>query len=206
MVTVEMQRCRDCVQRDGCFCRIRSVVAFDDPIRSAIHALKYGNQPSVAHELATIMVRGWSVWGEDVDLVAPVPLHAERQRVRGYNQSAEIARHFAAALALPINTNVIFRPIHTRPQVGLKRQARLENVQNAFKSAENEAAGQRILLIDDVCTTGATLNAAADALYTAGAVSVMAYTLARAQTYREHWYPPLGTTKLAKKHHNKTKT
>ena len=199
MVTVEMQCCRECIQRDGHGCRIRAVVAFGDPLRRAIHALKYGNQPSVARELATIMVRGWDVWGSEVDLVVPVPLHAERQRMRGYNQSAEIARYFASDLALPIDTNAIFRFVHTRPQVGLKRQARLDNVQNAFKSAENAVAGRRILLIDDVCTTGATLNAAADALYMAGATSVMAYALARAQTYREHWYPHLDNTELAKK-------
>ena len=190
-INVEAALCRQCQIQPLVSCRIRAVLKFASPVREAVHALKYKKQHDVAAELATIMARGWVAWASMVDLVVPVPLHAERYRARGFNQSAEIARHLATALNLPIQTNVLFRPTRTRPQVGLNREARLDNVRNAFQAVQMGVSGKHILLIDDVCTTGATLGAASDALYTAGAASVTAYVLARAQNYREHQYPEL---------------
>lgn len=190
-ISREAALCASCRQALSTTCSIRAVVRFAGPIRPAIHALKYGKQRGVAESLATIMIRGWKEWGSSVDIVLPIPLHVERYRMRGFNQSAEIAKPFAAAFQLPLNTNVIYRKTQTRPQVGLRKQARLENVRDAFYANSADVAGKKILLIDDVCTTGATLSAAADVLYQAGAVSVSAYALARAQDYREHAYPEM---------------
>ena len=170
----EAALCQQCAHRPILSCRVRTVVKFEAPLRSAIHALKYRKQRDVARELATIMVHGWVAWAMPVDFVVPVPLHAERYRLRGFNQSAEIATHFATTLNLPIQPNALFRTVQTRSQVGLKRQARLENVRDAFQAVTTAVSGKHILLIDDVCTTGATLHAASNALYTAGAKSVSA--------------------------------
>lgn len=114
-----------------------------------------------------------------VDLVLPIPLHAERQRERGYNQSALLTRDFCRLATLPYAEDGLQRTRFTTPQVGLTAVERLKNVQDAF-ATKVEVAGKHILLIDDVCTTGATMAAAATTLYAAGAKTVSGYCVARA--------------------------
>jgi ComF family protein len=112
------------------------------------------------------------------DVLIPVPLHVERERERGYNQSTLLARELAARRGLALWYNGIRRIRSTRPQIDLDTSARFENVRQAF-AVTTEVAGARILLIDDVCTTGATLDACAVALKERGAKSVWGLTLAR---------------------------
>ncbi len=114
-----------------------------------------------------------------VDLVLPIPLHAERERKRGYNQSALLARAFSEGAALPYAEHALQRTRFTTPQVGLTAVERLVNVQDAF-AADSCVQGRHVLLIDDVCTTGATMAAAANALLAAGARAVSGYCVARA--------------------------
>jgi ComF family protein len=111
----------------------------------------------------------------------PVPLHAARQRERGYNQAALLARELAAHLQRPIVENALVRTKVTAPQVGLGAEERRNNVRGAFRCATNGLAGKGVLLVDDICTTGATLEAACKALRENGIPSVWAYTLARAK-------------------------
>ncbi|MCD6289487.1 MAG: ComF family protein [Anaerolineae bacterium] len=122
-------------------------------------------------------------WPGDVitgDCLVPVPLHPERERERGYNQAALLAQVLGDRLGLPVVANAIRRTRATQPQVHLDASARWENVMGAFAPAHVSMHGRQPVLIDDVCTTGATLIACAQALLEAGATRVWAYTLARA--------------------------
>lgn len=112
------------------------------------------------------------------DVIIPVPLHPARERLRGYNQSALLAEQLAVSQKLPMWYNVVERVRATTPQVKLDAAARRENMRDAF-TATTQVAGARVLLIDDVCTTGATLEACSIALKRRGAKSVWGLALAR---------------------------
>jgi ComF family protein len=112
--------------------------------------------------------------------VVPVPLHAARLRERGYNQAALLAREMARRVGLALDEQTLIRRRATAPQVELNARQRSENVRDAFHCSGDGLAGKQVLLVDDVCTTGATLEACAVALYEGGARSVRALTLARA--------------------------
>jgi ComF family protein len=116
----------------------------------------------------------------DVDYIVPVPLGSKRFQERGYNQVMLLARPLAWELDIPIKRQALTRIRETRSQVGLSREQRITNVQNAFAAKKHDVNGKKILLVDDVVTTGATINACAKALTEAGAVKVFAATLARA--------------------------
>jgi len=149
-------------------------------LRDVIHVFKYGNGRGLAPALARPMVTAWQATGLAVDLIAPVPLHAARLVERGYNQSALLARALGSAVGVPVAETLLARQKATVPQVTLGAQERRENVSGAFV-CRGDVAGKRILLIDDVCTTGATLEASAAALKASAAASVWALTLARAR-------------------------
>jgi len=154
-------------------------------IREAIHQLKYDGLTRLAVPLGGWMAERWPLLAPEgwaADVVVPVPLHPARERRRGYNQSALLAHELAGRLGLPVTTGVLERARATRPQVGLSPREREANVRDAFACQANSFGGKRVLLIDDVCTTGSTLTAACHALRVAGASSVWAYCLARAKT------------------------
>ena len=173
--TAVCNRCR----RRPLSLHIRAALRFRATLPETIHQFKYYKKFGLASHLADLMVRAWPQWAMPVDWVLPIPLHAERRRERGYNQSALLAHHLAAQLGLPMSEKVLRRVRPTQVQARLTAEERLHNVQGAF-SAEPNVAGRRVLLIDDVCTTGSTLEAAAQTLLGAGALSVAAYCLARA--------------------------
>jgi len=140
-----------------------------DPMRGIIRNLKYRNKRSLARRLGEWMA-GSLPGGEGFDAVIPVPLHSARKRERGYNQSELLAREVAARLGIPVLTRALKRVRNTRSQTGLKREERLLNVQGAFRVKDKPAvSGKAVLLVDDVTTTGATLEACGEALILAGA-------------------------------------
>lgn len=153
---------------------------FAEPITTIIHKMKYEGSFGLASHLADIMVSAWSEWAFPVDLVIPIPLHPAREKKRGYNQSALIAQHFCRKAGYEYAPDLLKRARITVPQVGLNAEDRLKNMQNAFKAESLKFGDLKILLIDDVCTTGATLAAATEALLEAGASVVSGYCLARA--------------------------
>jgi ComF family protein len=122
----------------------------------------------------------WHQQPMHADVVIPVPLHPVRLRERGYNQAALLARAMTRRTGLTIDEQSLARRRATSPQVDLSAQQRKENVHNAFQCLNDSLAGKHVLLIDDVCTTGATLEACTIALREGGASSVQALTLARA--------------------------
>ena len=150
--------------------RATALWAYDDSgtVRRVQHALKYGGQASLGHPLGDLM--GLARGGGDVDLVVPVPLSRPRFLERGYNQSGALAEGLADAIHVELDAGVLQRPRPTRTQTRLSSSERWDNVAGAFKvPAGSGLDGTRVLLVDDVLTTGATLTAAAQALAGAGA-------------------------------------
>jgi ComF family protein len=169
------------------FTALRSCFAFEGASREAIHRYKYQGQSSLAELLAQELANFWmrdcndTLQIPDCDLITPVPLHWWRAYRRGYNQSELLANQLSLKIDVP--SKVLLRRVKpTRPQVELGRDQRAENVKNAFQVDEamiTSINDKTILLIDDVCTTGATLRECARALKKGGAAAVYALTLAR---------------------------
>jgi ComF family protein len=158
----------------------RSIGTYDGTLRAIVHALKYDGRSTLARHLAARMrVSGAEVL-DGAALVVPVPLHRSRERTRGFNQARELARHLGLPLA-----DALARTRKTEPQADLPAARRHANVRHAFVCRTGtDVKGRTIVLVDDVSTTGATLNACAAALLAAGAGEVRALTAARAVARR----------------------
>lgn len=159
---------------------IRSVAFFDGPLRHALHRLKYRRDVILADALARLLVEAWQALVLPGDVVVPIPLSEQRLRERGYNQAGLLARAFAELTSLQYAPEALSRIRHTESQVNLTAAQRHTNVSGAFQAQARPVAGRAVVLIDDVCTTGATLVAAAEALRVAGAADVWGFTLGRA--------------------------
>lgn len=173
--------CASCQEGSWRIDRIRSVVYFGGVVRDAIHQLKYNGLTALATPLGSLMATYLLEHPMSVDVVVPVPLHAARMRERGFNQAALLAREMARPSKLAIDERTLVRHRSTASQVDLNAEQRKENVHDAFRCTSDALVGKRVLLIDDVCTTGSTLEASAIALQEGGARSVQALTLARAR-------------------------
>lgn len=163
------------------FGRARAVALYDGTARDLVHRFKYGDRLDLSRSMARMMVAAGRDLLQDADAIVPVPLHVLRLWGRRFNQAALLARAIARQSGTPCDVRALSRVRATRPQVGLTRQQRALNLQGAFRvpeAARPRIAGRRILLIDDVATTGATGNAAARALLRAGAAGVDLLTFA----------------------------
>ena len=183
--------CGDCITRPKKFRMARAALAFDQQATAVIHRFKYAAKTQLAGPLGGLMLsafmRQWE--GENVDLILPVPLHPQKMRSRGFNQSyllvhswKTIARTMHIALSdIPIHTDVLIRDIATVPQTGLDRRQRLKNVEGIFSlRSPHKVYAKKLLVVDDVYTTGATVNECARVLLKFGAEQVDVLTLARA--------------------------
>lgn len=172
--------CGACRQGETSFDRLRTFGAYDGELRELIVLLKYQAVRSLAETLggwlALVVKRNPEL--AEVDALVPVPLHPRRQRRRRYNQAELLARDLARCSRLPVEPGWLSRVKDTPSQTGLTHAQRVENVRGAFATIA-KLDRKRILLVDDVCTTGATLNACARILKQAGAESVQAITAAR---------------------------
>jgi ComF family protein len=157
---------------------IRSAAEFSGPLRKALHAFKYDSDRSLAAQLVQLAYPHWSLPTWEFDLLIPVPLGRIRERMRGYNQSLLLANALSQKVNIPVDAGCLARVRETQTQVGLSYGARKQNMANAFHASS--VKGKRVLLVDDVCTTGATLLSCAEALAQAGAERIGALTLARA--------------------------
>ena len=173
--------CENCRDKAFRFARMRCLAPFGPEIQDLVHGLKYKGRVSVARDLGRRLGHSLSSCGfaAGVDLLHPVPLHGARRRERGYNQSTLIARAVSEATHIPVRTGLLSRTRQTVTQTGLDLAARAENVKDAFRVRKVAAvSGKRIILVDDVITTGATCSACADALLAAGAREVRVAALA----------------------------
>lgn len=174
-----LARCPRCRRGNRQVDRARAVGAYDGTLRAIVHALKYEGRRSLARPLAELMrIRGADMLA-GAAWAAPVPLHPARRRERGFNQAADLARH----LGVPVR-RALRRHRATRTQTGLPAPRRHRNVRGAFALARGWAGpegleGTTVVLIDDVSTTGATLDACARLLKEAGVREVRALTAAR---------------------------
>jgi ComF family protein len=168
------------------FGRARAVVRYDDgPARRLVHRLKYGDRLELARPLGAWMARAGAEILSEADLIVPVPMHRLRLISRRFNQAASLAHCVSAATAVPVDTQALVRVKQTPPQVGLSRVQRAGNVQGAFRvpqEAKSKIYGTRIVLVDDVLTSGATANAASRALLRGGAKNVDVLVFARVVT------------------------
>jgi ComF family protein len=171
---VSGERCRPCGATAHAVDRSRAIGAYEGRLRAIIHALKYDGRRSIAPHLALMLRSAGADLLIDADCVVPVPLHPRRERVRGFNQADDLAR----ALGLPVRP-LLKRTRATQPQVDLPASERARNVRDAFRIARPHDSGLVVVLVDDVSTTGATLEACASMLKAAGAKSVRALTAAR---------------------------
>jgi ComF family protein len=162
--------------------RARAAVRYDDVARKLTHAFKYGDRLDLAPTLGRWMARAGRELTAEADALVPVPLHWRRLWQRRFNQSAALAGEISAATQVPVAHGLLKRAKATAQQVGLSRKQRAENVQGAFRvppEARAEVKNRRLILIDDVLTSGATLDACARALLRAGAAQVDALVFAR---------------------------
>jgi ComF family protein len=171
--------CSNCREHSLVLDGLRAYARYSGALRNAIHRLKYQRDIALAETLAGFLVELYYETRWQIDLVAPVPLGVVRRRERGYNQAAMIAYPFALAVRVSYSGGAIRRVRETVSQVDLKFSQRLENVQDAFWADPQKVAGKKVMVIDDVTTTGATLNACAEALKNAGAITVYGFVVAR---------------------------
>jgi ComF family protein len=159
---------------------IQSVFQYDGAIRQAIIQFKYHNVKALAEPLAKLMTQGLDGSSIKADMLVPVPSHPQRLRERGYNQAALLAGKLSRLTSIPVDDRALVRTKNTPQQAKTDSLAqRIENMSDAFACSRHGLAGKRILLIDDVCTSGTTLNSCAIPLKASGAASVHGITLAK---------------------------
>jgi ComF family protein len=179
---IEMESARrecGCRTRIRSLTRLRSAVAYEGPVEAAVHRFKYEGWRRLARPLAQLVAERLALEGVAARWVVAVPLHPARVRQRGFNQAELLAAELRRRMALGIPEGRLLRTRHTPPQVGRDRLRRFENVREAFAWQGPALNGESILLIDDVATTGATLDACASALRAAGWGPVTGVSVAR---------------------------
>jgi ComF family protein len=165
---------------------LRIAAVYEGVVREGIVALKYRGQRRMAEPLGDLLaaeLHAAMQQGARAELIVPVPLHMQRRRQRGFNQAELLARRCSSRLGIPVAAHLLLRRRATSPQVGLSLAERHSNIAGAFALASQQAhtrlAGRHLVLIDDVSTTGSTLDAAAEALRAAGPASILGIAVSR---------------------------
>jgi ComF family protein len=175
--------CSNCREMELHFRTARSVVAARDVVLEVIHRYKYQRALWFEPFLADLLIRGAvpELSREEWNMIVPVPLHPAREREREFNQAERLAKCLGMAARIPVNKHILQRVESTRSQTLLTRQQRAANVRHAFAVSQGRSGleGARVVLVDDVLTTGATTSACAKALLSAGAGDVCVWTVAR---------------------------
>ena len=179
----EDRLCGECLVTQRPYAVAKAVGLYEETLLTAIHLFKYRGRVGIGKVLGSIMADfAGGIWDMNVfSVIMPVPLHRIRLRERGFNQAVILAREIAKRFSVPIDYLTLRREVFTEPQVGMGREDRSVNVRGAFTVRKPErTAGKRILLVDDVYTTGSTLAECARTLLKAEADSVAVLTLAKA--------------------------
>jgi len=170
--------CGHCLKRAPHFGSIRAAFTYAFPLDRLVQSLKYGHNLAVVSLLADALTT--QAAGHPLpDALIPMPLHPNRLRQRGFNQAHEIAQRIARNLCLPVLPHAATRVIDTPPQASLPLQERRKNLRGAF-ACDRSIQGQRVAIVDDVMTSGSTLDALAETLLKAGALDVQCWVVARA--------------------------
>ena len=177
--------CEKCRINPPSYRMMRSWAVFDSPLQNALHTLKYRRNMGIGDALARQMVGFVNSIGLNVDMLIPVPLGKKRLKQRGYNQVALVARPLAYELGLEYAPQGLWKSRDTRSQVGLNISQRMENVSKAYQADVKVVNRRSVLLMDDVATTGSTIQSGAEALLSSGALEVYAITIARALSHHD---------------------
>ena len=171
--------CQACATAPPGFAYARAATTYGDRSREALHALKFRGKRALARPLADLVYEQAARWlPDDIEALVPVPLSPARERERGFNQSALIAEHLARLLSVPVRPRWLVRTRSTQAQTDLSAAERRANVRRAFRAAP-AAAGKHVVVVDDVLTTGATVDECCRALTASGARRVGVLTVAR---------------------------
>ena len=180
LIPITFPLCPSCGSQPAAIDGICSTFRFEGVIREAIHQFKYRNLRALAAPLAGLLMEYLTTSPLPGEVILPVPMHRKRLRERGYNQSGLLARELGRLTGLPVIDDCLIRRRHTPPQTSTPTaEARWGNIADAFACGDGRLDGRRVLLIDDVSTSGATLNSCAAALKAAGATSVWGLVLAK---------------------------
>ncbi len=174
--------CEDCLRKRPFYDKAAASYLYEGSLMKAIHQFKYEEKSYLADSLGPLLASFAKRWLKEIDdcLVKPVPLHPKRLRERGFNQSFLLAKYIASLIGTELDFLSLKRIRYTQPQIGLKSDERRKNVRRAFGLKERQAVkGRTILLVDDVATTGNTLNECARVLKRSGAEKVFCMVLAR---------------------------
>lgn len=166
--------CYDCSKGTMVYKRGVALFSYSESIKASMYGFKYRNRREYAQFYGDGLVERYGdlirTWHADV--LVPVPLHKKRLRKRGYNQAEELAKALGQRLSIPVESQLLFRVKNTRPQKELKDKERPKNLENAFQIRENVVKYKNIILIDDIYTTGTTINECARVLKNYGAVNI----------------------------------
>jgi ComF family protein len=172
--------CRSCQEKRPSYEKLTSYGLHEGILRDCVHRLKYQNDIGLGEVLAELIANSVLLEGIQIDLIAPVPLSKKRLEERGYNQAAIIAYPLALILKKEYLSKGLQRIRETRSQVELNRLERTSNVTDAFECNNTSISGKTVLLVDDVITTGSTMEACSQALIRAGARQVVGWSVTRA--------------------------
>lgn len=166
-----VEYCDNCRRREHRFIQGFAPFTYRGMVQDSITRFKYGNRAEYAGFYAAAIRKHGSMHLEEwkPELILPVPIHPDRYRKRGYNQAEEVGRHLSRELGIPCAANEIYRRKNTRPQKGLTPSMRRKNLSDAFAVRDGASLPERVLLVDDIYTTGATLDALAETAAEAGA-------------------------------------
>lgn len=181
----EQEYCQDCMKRVFHYQQGRSLWIHKEPVSCSIYQFKYHNRriygEFYARELFRVygdIVRQW-----EIDVIVPVPLHWKRKRRRGYNQAEIIAKHLGDMLGIPVETNLVRRKYATKPQKELNDKERKKNLKDAFEVGKLKIKNKNILLVDDIYTTGSTINEISNVLWEKGQNKVWFLTISIGQDF-----------------------
>lgn len=164
--------CSMCMQKNYCFDKNYSLLVYDELMHDLIVQFKFKNHPAIGRGLGKIMAQKFDM---NADFIIPVPIHKMRRRNRGFNQAEILAKEISKRTGIPLRLDILKRIKNTRAQWRLNPHERANNLKGAF--ASKNVDGKKIILIDDIFTTGSTINECAQVLKTAGADKVFSYTL-----------------------------
>lgn len=170
----ETEYCADCGRRKHSYIRGKAVFPYDRLLRASVARFKYRNRREYADFYAEELIKscGTALLSWEPDALIPIPLHKSRMRKRGFNQAELVARRIGKSLGIPVETGLLFRAKRTSPQKELSDAQRRANLKNAFQVRKNDVKLRKIVLIDDIYTTGSTIDAAAGVLLEHGAEKV----------------------------------
>lgn len=166
--------CQDCTRHTHYYVQGKALWVYKGCVKESIYRLKYGNRREYGRSFGQELAGQYGKWikRKKIEVILPIPLHKRRRRQRGYNQAEIIAKELGRRLDIPVDTKLLQRTVHTKPQKELNDKERKENLRKAFQVAKKDIPFGRILLVDDIYTTGSTIDGAAKALREAGAEEI----------------------------------